>query len=238
MSDQLEFLVRVFPDLLYGFPGSRPGGLLLTILLTLTSLSVGTALGIVAGVAHHSRFRLIRLLARVWVQVIRGIPLVVLLVLIHQTVGAGRLPGVQTSVLGSAFLTLVLYASAYQGDIVRAGVAAVPAGQVDDARLLGARRLTILRTVILPNGLRVMRPALLTQAITVFKDSSVVVVIGVADLTTNARIALGGDVGNAPHWVATYLLVGAMYFVVAWSAAFWLRRSGLVPLNNFVTETS
>lgn len=218
MFEQLTFLWNILPELLIGFPNSRPGGLALTILLTGASLIVGTALATVVGAAHYSRLGLIRLVARLWIQVIRGIPLLVQLVLIHTTLGAGRVPGIETSALQSAFVTLVLYTSAYQGDVVRAGIASVPESQVDDARMLGASAFGMLRTLLLPTTFRVMRPALLTQAITVFKDSSIVVVLGVADLTTNARVALGADVGNIPFWVATYLLVGALYFIVAWSA--------------------
>ena len=85
----------------------------------------------------------------------------------------------------------------------------------------------MVRTITVPYALRVMRPALVTQAITIFKDSSVVVVLGVVDLTTTARIALGSDIANAPFWVATYLTVGALYWVVAFSLAKAVRpRSG------------
>ena len=115
--------------------------------------------------------------------------------------------------------------------MVRAGIAAVPQQLRDDARLLGARRTTVVATVTLPYCLRTMRPALVTQAITVFKDSSVVVVLGVSDLTTNARIALGGNVANTPYWVATYLLVGALYWAVAFTLArYAARREGLLPV--------
>ncbi|MGI9645881.1 MAG: hypothetical protein ACR2O6_11295, partial [Ilumatobacteraceae bacterium] len=81
--------------------------------------------------------------------------------------------------------------------------------------------------VRLPYGVRVMQPALAGQAITLFKDSSVVIVLGVADLTTTARIALGSDVTNAPFWVATYLTVGAIYFVVAFTVSRVARRREL-----------
>lgn len=235
MSEQLSFLIRILPELLIGFPNNRPGGLLLTILLTLASLLVGTAIATVVGAAHYSRFGLIRLAARTWIQVIRGIPLLVQLVLIHTTLGAGRVPGIETSALQSAFVTLVLYTSAYQGDVIRAGIASVPESQIDDARMLGATAFGVLRTLLIPTSFRVMRPALLTQAITVFKDSSIVVVLGVADLTTNARVALGADVGNAPFWVATYMLVGALYFIVAWSAGRLVVQFDTPAVNTFET---
>ncbi len=239
MSDQLSFLLDILPELLVGFPNNRPGGLLLTVLLTAASLVVGTVLGAVAGAAHHSRFRLVRFVANLWVQVIRGVPLLVQMVVVHTTLGAGRLPGVglQTSALQSAFVTLVLYTSAYQGDVIRAGITSVPQSQIDHARLFGVSSLGLYRSLLLPTSFRVMRPALITQAITVFKDSSVVVVLGVADLTTTARIALGGDVGNAPFWVATYLLVGALYFVVAWSAGRLVVSYDTRVRNNFETNS-
>lgn len=224
MAEQLEFLWRHLPHFLFGFPSQRPGGLLLSVLLTLAAFAVGAAMALPIGLGHHARFGPIRFIARRWIGIIRGIPLLVLLVLIHQVLGAGRVPGIETTALGSAFVTLALYSSAYVGDIVTAGVSAVPQQLLDDARLLGAGRSTLTRTVTLPYSLRVMRPALTTQAITIFKDSSVVVILGVADLTTTARIALGGDVTNAPFWVSTYLFVGFLYFIVAFGLARLVRR--------------
>lgn len=217
MSDQLEFIFSHLLDLLIGFPGQRPGGLALSILLSSASIIVGLAIAIVVGMAHHSRWRVVRVTARLYVHTIRGVPLIVLLVIVHQFGSTGAVFGLTTSSLGSAFVTLVLYASAYQADAINGGIAAVPQQLIDDARLYGAGRLAVAYSVSLPYGLRVMRPALATLAITIFKDSSVVVVLGVADLTTTARIILGGDVTNAPYWVATYLAVGLLYFLTAFS---------------------
>ncbi len=219
MSDQIDFILRQIPNLLVGFPNNRPGGLLLSVLLSAGTIAVGFLLATALGFAHHSRWAVLRFLAGRFVWLIRGIPLIVLLVLLFQLLGTGIIFGLELSAFWAAVVTLILYAGAYQGDIVRAGIAAVPAQLIDDARLLGASRVTVARTVTVPYALRVMRPALVTQAITIFKDSSVVVVLGVVDLTTTARIALGSDIQNAPFWVATYLTVGAMYWVVAYGLA-------------------
>ncbi len=219
MSDQFDFLLRQLPNLLWGFPSRRPGGLLLSLLLSAGAISAGLVLAIALAFANHSRNRLVQVLARRVVWAIRGIPLIVLLVLMFQLLGTGTLFGVSFSAFWAAAVTLTLYAAAYQADIVTAGITAVPQQLVSDARLLGASPVTVARTVTLPYCLRTMRPALVTQAITIFKDSSVVVVLGVADLTTNARIALGGDVSNTPFWVATYLLVGFLYWCVAFGIA-------------------
>jgi len=219
MSDQLDFVLRQLPNLLWGFPNNRPGGLLLSVLLSAGTIAAGFVLATGLGFAHHSRWVLVRFLTRRLVWLIRGIPLIVLLVLLFQILGTGIIFGIELSAFWAAAVTLTLYSMAYQGDIVRAGIAAVPSQLVDDARLLGASRATVARTVTAPYALRVMRPALVTQAITIFKDSSVVVVLGVVDLTTTARIALGSDIENAPFWVSTYLMVGALYWVVAFTLA-------------------
>ena len=233
MSEQLRFIWDQLPNLLWGFPSRRPGGLLLSVMLSAGAASAGMVLAIGLGFAGHSRFWIVRFVAGRIVWAIRGVPLLVLLVLLFQVLGTGMVFGIEFDAFWTAATTLTLYAAAYQADIVRAGVGAVPQQLRDDARVIGASRLKVATTITLPHCLRTMRPALLTQAITVFKDSSAVVVLGVSELTTNARIALGGDVGNAPYWVATYLAVGVLY----WSVAFALgrvveRRGAQLPMST------
>ena len=223
MSDHIEFVIRQLPNLLWGFPNNRPGGLLLSVLLSFGAIAVGLVFATGIGFAHHSRFRMVRFLVGRFVWVVRGIPLIVLLVLLFQILGTGIVFGLELSAFWTAAVTLTAYAAAYQGDIVRAGIGAVPQQLVDDARVLGAGRLTVARSVSVPYALRVMRPGLVTQAITIFKDSSVVVVLGVADLTTTARIVLGSNITNAPFWVATYLAVGFLYWLVAFGLAQLVR---------------
>lgn len=215
MSEQLRFVFRQLPNLLWGFPSQRPGGLLLSVLLSAGAITAGLVLAIGLAAAWHSENQVARELIGRVVWVLRSIPLIVLLLLLFQILGTGQLVGLRLSSFWSAAVTLTLYAMAYLAEVLRAGIGAVPQALIDDSRVLGASPSKAFLTVTLPYALRSMRPALVTQAITVFKDSSVVVVLGVADLTTTARIALGGDVDNAPFWVATYLTVGALYWVVA-----------------------
>lgn len=215
MSDQLEFVLENLPDLLIGFPGQRPGGLLMTLVLAAVGLGIGFVVSVGVAAALDSRIRVLRWSAAAYVQTFRGIPLLLLLLLIHQLLGGGRLLGFGSSSLVSAFVALVLYSSSYQADIIHTGLRTVPGVLIDDARLMGSRRAQVFTHVKLPYSLRVMQPALTGQAITLLKDTSVVVILGVADLTTTARIVIGTEVTNAPYWVATYLTVGLLYFAVA-----------------------
>ena len=224
MSDQLDFIVTQLPNLLWGFPGNRPGGLLLSILLSTGSIAVGLIVAIGLSFARHSPRRAVAFVADRIVWLIRGIPLLVWLVLLFQILGTGRLFGIEFNAFWTAAVTLTLYAAAYLSDVVTTGITGVPQQLRDDARLLGAGSFSVARTITLPHALRTTRPGLATQAITIFKDSSVVVVLGVADLTTTARIALGGDVSNAPFWVTTYLAVGLLYWCVAFAMSRLLQR--------------
>jgi general L-amino acid transport system permease protein len=227
-SGQLDFVFGHLTDLLWGVPNNRPGGLVMTLILSVIGIGVGMAVAVLVSAARQSRFAALRWLATNYVRVVRGVPLILVLLLVHRFVavslGAANAFGSQRASLLSAAVALILYSSAYQSDIITAGLRAVPTTLVEDARLLGSSRLRTYASVQIPFGLRLMKPALVSQAVTLFKDSSVVVVLGVADLTTTARLVLGADVGNAPYWVATYLTVGVLYFVVAFGLSQLVAR--------------
>jgi polar amino acid transport system permease protein len=232
----LSFLLTLLPTLLVGFPGQRLGGLTLSVLIAASAIAAGFVIAIGIGAGRASRFHLARWGASAYVEIFRGLPLLLLLLLVHQVVGGKRF-GLNFSPMASALIALTLYTSAYQAEIVRAGLAAVPQELIDSARLMGANRWQILFFVRLRYALRVMLPAFTGQAISLFKDSSVVVVLGVGELMTVARAALGSDVRHSAHWVAMYLTVGLLYAAVALVAsrfaAGWESRARLADrLNN------
>ncbi|MBI3241198.1 MAG: ABC transporter permease subunit [Chloroflexi bacterium] len=231
-----DFILSILPNLLFGFPGQRPGGLVLSLLISALAIGSGFLLALFVGAGRASSVAPARRLTALYVEVLRGLPLVLLLLLIHQVIG-GRRFGLDFSPLTSTLAALTLYTSAYQAEIVRAGLAAVPPTLIDSARLMGANRWQIFFFVRLRYALRVMLPAFTGQAISLFKDSSVVVVLGVGELMTVARSALGSDIRNSIYWVPVYFTVGLMYAAVALLAsrlaARWERRGRLADqLSN------
>ncbi len=215
MTDQITFLLNNILNLLFGFPGHRPGGLIMSIVLAAAAIGLGFVVAIVIGTGYGSRRRPLRWLAHAYVQIFRGIPLVLLLLLVHQLLGYGRRLDLNPTPLLSAVVALTLYSSAYQAEIIRAGLRATPTQLTESALLLGSNQRQVYWRIKLRYTWHVMLPAFTGQAISLFKDTSVVIIIGVADLMTTARIALGSDVGNAPYWLSLYLLVGFFYFLVA-----------------------
>jgi His/Glu/Gln/Arg/opine family amino acid ABC transporter permease subunit len=223
VSEQLEFLIGNLPNLLFGFPGQRPGGLLLSLFLAVLAIGFGFLLAMVMAAGRESRWQLARWLARGYVEIFRGIPLILLLLLIYQVIGGQRF-GLNLSPRIAAVVTLALYSGAYQTEILRAGLKAVPSQLVDSARLMGSAPWQLYRLVRLRYAFRVMLPAFTGQAISLFKDTSVVIIIGVGELMTVARSVLGSDIRNTPYWVSLYVLVGGLYFILAFSLSMVARR--------------
>lgn len=227
MAAHLEFLLGQLPYLLFGYPGQRPGGLVLSILLAVLGVGLGLFVAIGLGSASQSRFRSVRWLTRLYVEIFRGLPLILLLLINYQVVGGGRF-GIELSPWWAALISLTLFSSAYQAEIVRSGLQAVPRQLEDSARVIGSTPWQVYSQVKLRYAFRVMMPAFAGQAISLFKDTSVVVVIGVSDLMTVARSALGSDLTNSSYWVSLYIFVGVLYFVVAFGIAQiaerWERR--------------
>ena len=228
MGEQIGFLLDNLPYLLVGFPGQRPGGMLLSILLAIMAVVVGFMLGNGIALLERSPWVAVRWLGRRYVDLFRGIPLVLLLLLTYQLFGSQRW-GQAVRPHQAALIALSLYSSAYQAEILRSGLQGVPSRMSASARTLGGSSQQVYWLVELRYAVRVMTPALTGQAISLFKDTSVVLIIGVADVMMVARVVLGSDVTNTPYWMALYLAVGLLYFVIALAlsqaAQHWERRS-------------
>ena len=219
--EQLDFIARSLSNLLFGYPTERPGGLVLSLLLGAMAVGVGFVLALPIGLARASGRRWLHGPAALYIEVIRGLPLVLLLLMIH-TLGSRALLGVNFTPVASALIALTLYASAYQAEIVRAGLRAVPRTQVEATQASGLGQLDALRFVILPQALRAMLPAFSGQAISLFKDTSIVLALGVGDLMTVGRTI--GSANNEQYFLTLYATIGLLYFVVAYAISRAARR--------------
>ena len=188
--------------------GGFTGG---TLRLAIPAIVLGFVLGIFVGVARLARARWIRLPATLYVEFFRGVPLVMVIFwiwfIIPQLL---RLPIPEYGVALTAF---VIFEAAYFGEIVRAGIQSVPRGQVEAATALGLTRAQALRFVVLPQAIRSMVPALVTQMIVLFKDTSLASIIGYVDLTKAAQIVNNREIRP----FELYLFIAVVYFVFTYS---------------------
>lgn len=192
-------------------------GLLTSVKLTLAALAVGLPLGLLLAILVSSRRRIVSAPALAFVEVGRGAPLLIVLQLFYF-----GLPQVDLTLSSFVAATtgLGLTTAAYTSEIIRAGLQAVPGGQREASRALGMSQRDELRYIVIPQGIRIATPALLSFAILVFQGTSLCFTIAVPELLSQAYAE-----GSASfEYLRAIGLAAALYATVALSAALAVRR--------------
>jgi polar amino acid transport system permease protein len=153
-----------------------------TVQLTLVSGSLGLLIGVLIALARLSRLRLFRLPATGLLWVIRGTPLLVQLLFVYFAL-PNIVPGLRLSDFWSSIAALSINVGAYNSEIIRAGIQAVPPGQREAANALGLRPLYVMVLIVLPQAFRICLPPLVNNIVSLLKDSSLAYVIGVVELS-------------------------------------------------------
>ena len=196
------------------------GGLLLramgqTLLLALCGLFFACILGLIFGLMSVLKNKVTRLIAAVFVDVIRGVPMIVLAYfvffgvpyLFNTILGVG---GVKLSALQAGTICLALNCGAYMAEIIRAGIESVDRGQMEAARSVGLTYWRAMQRVVLPQAIRTMIPSIINQFIITLKDTSILSVIGFPELVNTAK----NVVANTFMSFQTWAIVAVMYLIV------------------------
>lgn len=192
-------------------------GIQATLWVTLGALALGVILGLPTGMARLSGRRWLYMPAVAYIEVFRNTPALVQLIWIYYCLPI--LTGINMSAAVSCTIALGLNAAAYIAEIFRAGIQAVDRGQVDAARSVGMSYLQTLRKVILPQAFRRMIPAFVNETVSLVKYSSLVSVLGVADLTYQAQSL--STTSYRPIEVFTFIAI--VYFLIC-TLLSWLAR--------------
>lgn len=189
----------------------RWGGLILTLLLTTFGIALAFPLSILLALARRSRMPVLQGLAVGFIELIRGVPLISLLFMASVMLPLFLPAGVSIDKLLRAQIALILFAAAYLAEVVRGGLQAIPAGQYEAADALGLSYWKKTLLVILPQALKIAIPPLVNSFIAFFKDTSLVLIIGLFDLLSTIKVAL-----TEPAWsgfgVEAYLFASVVYF--------------------------
>jgi len=189
-----------------------------TLRLAIPAIILGFVLGIFIGLARLATAVWIRVPATMYVELFRGVPLVMVIfwiwIIVPQVL---RLPIPEYGVALTAF---VIFEAAYFGEIVRAGVQSVARGQVEAATALGMTATKTMAYVVLPQALKNMVPSLVTQMIVLFKDTSLASIIGYVDLTKAAQIVNNREIRP----FELYLFIAVVYWLCTYSMSVFARR--------------
>lgn len=183
-------------------------GLWTTIWLTFVSFFIAVVFGLIFGLMRTSDVAVLRGLAQLYIDIMRGTPLIVLSFFIY--FGIPQMTGLNFGANLAGILTLSLNATAYIAEIVRGGIQAVDSGQVEAGRSLGLTNGITLRRIILPQATQIALPSLINQFVITLKDTSILSVIGIVELTQTGKIIIARTYLSGNMW----LIVGVMYILI------------------------
>ncbi len=195
-----ELLAEAFPRLLAGL-GS-------TIVMTFVSLLFAIVIGLISCLMTISHIKVLKGISSVFVDIIRGTPLLVQAFFIY--FGLTQALNIRLSSEVAGVITLSLNAGAYLSEIFRGGIQAVPVGQMEASRSLGLPYSRAMTKVILPQAVRIIIPSLVNQFIITLKDTSIISVIGLRELTQAGKIIIASNFRSFEVWA----MVAVMYLVI------------------------
>ena len=198
------------------------GGLPLTLLLSSVSLVVAFPLAVAVALGRQSALPAIHTLCVIYVELIRGVPLISVLFMASFILPLFMPQGSQIDTLLRVLIGMTLFTAAYLAEIVRGGLQALPKGQVEAAQAIGLGYWQTQRKIVLPQALRMVVPAMVNTFIGAFKDTSLVTIVSLYDLTGAVQLALG-DADWRKFLLEGQLFVAAIYFVACFAMSRYSR---------------
>ena len=200
-------IIQVYGSMLLGALGK-------TLLLTLLSLFFAMIIGMIFALMNVGKNRFFNCIGTVYVDEVRGVPLIVLAYFIYFGVPSGmKMMGFtdfRLSALQAGTIALAMNCGAYMAEIIRAGIESVDKGQMEASRSLGLSYAKSMRLVVLPQEIRTMIPSIINQFIITLKDTSILSVIGFPELTNMGKTISGNTFKSLQTWA----IVGLMYMIV------------------------
>ncbi len=190
-----SFLIKYYPFFL--------DGIKLTLLLALITIIFGSILGLVICILKISKYKILRAIASIYIEIIRGTPLIVQLIIIHYGLK------INMTELTSASIALSLNSAAYIAEIMRAGILSINKGQMEAAKSLGMNHFNAMKLIIIPQAIKNILPALANEFVVLIKESAIVSYIGLADLMYKAN-----QIRSLTYLTLEPLLVAALIYLI------------------------
>lgn len=228
--------ILAFPAILiilHGFENSRLmplvptsvwGGLLLTMLLTIVGITASFPLGVALALGRRSDLPAVKWTCTILIETIRGVPLITILFMAKLIVPFfwSQLSDLDLTI--RMMIGLTLFSAAYLAENVRGGLQIIPHGQLEAARALGLNPLLTTTFIVLPQALRAVIPAIVGQFISLFKDTSLVALVGLFELVGIVDIIVSGQPIYRPYQREAYIFIAIVYFIISYAMSDVSRR--------------
>ncbi|MEC4817287.1 MAG: amino acid ABC transporter permease [Scytonema sp. PMC 1069.18] len=198
-------------------------GLLLTLITSIFGIVLSFPLGVLLALGRQSQLPVIRWLSILYIEIVRGLPLIGILFLAQVMIPLFLPPEIRLDRVLRGIAGLILFSAAYLAENVRGGLQSIPRGQYEAAKALGFNALYTMLLIILPQALRAVIPPLVGQFIGLFKDTSLLAIVGLLELTGIARSILAQP-EFLNRYAEVYLFVGLIYWVFCYSMSLASRK--------------
>lgn len=202
--------MRLF-DLLTEYGGTLLAGLGITLQLAITGIILASIIGILCAVINVSKNNYLKIITSIYIHIIRGTPFLVQAYIIY--FGLPGALGIRMSEMTAGIIAISLNAGAYMAEIIRGGIEAVDKGQMEAARSLGLPSHKAMQKIILPQALRTMTPSLMNQFIITLKDTSILSIIGIRELTMAGKLVIAKTYESMAMWS----IVALYYFIIIYA---------------------
>ena len=208
-------------------PTDQWGGLPLTMMLATLSITLAFPLAVLVALGRQSTMPAVRSVCIVYVELVRGVPLISVLFMASFMLPLLLPTGTSPDVLIRVLIGITLFSAAYTAEIVRGGLQAIPRGQIEAAHTLGLSYWQTQRQVVLPQALAHVVPSLMNNFIAIFKDTSLVTIVSLYELSGALGLAVSGDPNWRPFKLEAYLFITLIYFCICFAMSrysLWVER--------------
>ncbi|HEY5550862.1 MAG TPA: amino acid ABC transporter permease [Opitutaceae bacterium] len=197
------------------------GGLLVTLVVAITGIVASMPLGVILALGRRSKLPIIRFFSIAFIEFWRGVPLITVLFMASVMLPIFLPPGVNFDKLLRALIGVALFSSAYMAEVVRGGLQAIPKGQYEAAQAMGLSYWKMMRLIVLPQALKIVIPGIVNSFISLFKDTSLVLIIGLFDLLGIVQLNFADANWASSNTPATGYVFAAFVF---WLFCFSMSR--------------
>ena len=204
-------------------------------MLTVIAMTLAFPLAILVALGRRSKMPAIRTLCTLYVELIRGVPLITVLFMASFMLPLFMPPGTNVDVLIRVVVGITLFSTAYMAEVVRGGLQALPKGQTEAAATLGLTFWQTQRKIVLPQALTTVVPSLMNTFIGMFKDTSLVTIVSLYDLTGAVGLALNSDADWRPFKMEGLFFVAAIYFAFCFAMSrysLWVEKRTAVSKSR------
>jgi general L-amino acid transport system permease protein len=205
-------------------PTEKWGGLLVTLIISVVGITCSLPIGILLALGRRSRLPIIKSLSIIFIELWRAVPLITVLFMASVMLPLFLPQGTTVDKLLRALVGVTLFESAYMAEVIRGGLQALPRGQYEAASALGLNYWKSMSLIILPQAVKYVIPGIVGNFISLFKDTSLVAIVGLFDLLNTVQSALGDQDWLSPNLTITgYFFAGLVFWIFCFSMSRYAR---------------